>query len=165
MIGLRKLTVEDYPAMREIYMNPRVGFPAAVGAIETEEKMRRLAAALILAENYAIELEGKVVGVVGYAQTRPWMGEELAAVIGYAMHEDFWGRGICTKAVQALSEQVLDEGYDAVYADCFTDNPASARVLEKSGFVYICDIRKEFPCFPEPRRLHLYRKSRIPLAE
>lgn len=156
---LRRLQVDDYPALRPIYMNPKVGFPAALGAIEDEQTMMRLAAALIHAQNCAMEVDGQLVGVIGHGAAYMAEPEEDAVVIGYVVREDEWGKGYCTQAVTAYSDMLLEAGYDAVYADCFTDNPASARVLEKSGFEYRYDFVKEFACFYEPRRLHLYRKT------
>lgn len=159
MITLRKLRTDDYPDMREIYMNPRVGFPAAIGAIENDAKMLRLAAALIASENFAMEMDGKVVGVIGHGEAAMALPGEIAAVIGYVVHEDYWGRGICTQAVRQYTDLLFAFGFDAVYADCFLDNSASARVLEKAGFVYQYDFTKEFACFAQPKELHLYKKT------
>lgn len=156
---LRKLCTDDYPDLREIYMNPRVGYPAALGAIEDEATMLRLAAALIRTENYAMVENGKVVGVIGHGRTDMARPDELAAVIGYVVNEEYWGRGFGTQAVREYTDLLFMAGCDAVYADCFIDNPASARVLEKAGFVYQRDFMKKFPCFPEERELHLYRKT------
>ena len=71
-----------------------------------------------------------------------------------------WGHGYGSQAVRMYSDELLAQGYDAVYADCFLDNPASARVLEKAGFVYQHDFVRNFSCFSKPRQLHLYKKTR-----
>ena len=162
---LRKLQVEDYPALREIYMNPKVGFPAALGAIEDKQTMMRLAAALIHTNNCAMEVDGRLVGVIGHSDSKEAPPEETAAVIGYVVNEAEWGKGYCTQAVETYSRLLLEAGYDAVYADCFTDNPASARVLEKAGFAYQHDFEKKFDCFDAPKALHLYKKSACPARE
>ena len=52
--------------------------------------------------------------------------------IGYALHPDFWGQRYAT----ALARVLVGVGVDLrvpVWADAFTDNPASRRVLEKVG--------------------------------
>ncbi|MDO4740392.1 MAG: GNAT family N-acetyltransferase [Eubacteriales bacterium] len=162
---LRRLQVDDYPALRPIYMNPNVGYPAAIGAIEDDQTMMRLAAALIHAGNCAMEEDGQVVGVIGHGAAQMAEEGEVAAVIGYVVREDCWGRGYCTQAVIEYSDMLLQVGYDAVYADCFTDNPASARVLEKAGFAHRYDFVRQFPCFAEPKQLHLYKKTAAPARE
>ena len=156
---LRALGIDDYPDLREIYMNPNVGYPAALGTIEDEQSMLRLAAAIIRTRNLGMEEDSKIVGVIGHSDVKDCPPDELSAVIGYTMNEAFWGKGFCTQAVKEYSDLLFLAGYDAVYADCFLDNPASARVLEKAGFTYQYDFTKKFDCFDEPRRLHLYKKT------
>ena len=48
----------------------------------------------------------------------------------------FWGRGIATDAVRAVTAQAFDAfSLTRVYALPFADNAGSIRVLEKAGFV------------------------------
>lgn len=55
--------------------------------------------------------------------------------IGYWVKEEQWGKGIATRAVKAFTSYLFKEkNYLRVYAYCFSENPASARVLEKAGF-------------------------------
>lgn len=59
-----------------------------------------------------------------------------SAELGYWLGEPYWGRGIATRAVQAMTEwgfATLD--VNRIFAYVFAWNPASARVLEKAGFV------------------------------
>ena len=58
-----------------------------------------------------------------------------SAEIGYWLAEPFWGQGIATRAVRALSDWAF-ASFDLVriFAAVFETNPASARVLEKAGF-------------------------------
>jgi RimJ/RimL family protein N-acetyltransferase len=60
--------------------------------------------------------------------------------LGYRYIKSAWGRGYATEAARA----VLTAGFslpqlDQVWACSHPDNPASIRVLEKLGFVYIFD--------------------------
>ena len=58
-----------------------------------------------------------------------------SAELGYWLAEPFWGRGIATRAVDAIVEYAFNElGLKRVFAGVFASNPASARVLEKAGF-------------------------------
>lgn len=84
--------------------------------------------------NWAIEVEGAAVGCVGL--------EPLADVgaqtthIGYWLGEAFWGRGIMTAAVCAVSNHAFSPlGYVRIETPVFAWNPASMRVLEKCGYV------------------------------
>ena len=60
-----------------------------------------------------------------------------SAEVGYWLAEPFWGQGIATGVLQALTKYAFPE-FDLarVYAYVYEWNPASARVLEKAGFVY-----------------------------
>jgi RimJ/RimL family protein N-acetyltransferase len=54
------------------------------------------------------------------------------------MHgEEFWGCGIMTEAVSALTDFCFDNfSLRGISAEVFANNLASARVLEKAGFVF-----------------------------
>ena len=55
--------------------------------------------------------------------------------IGYWIGRPFWGQGYMTEACEALlAEADASLGNDDRVAGAFTDNPGSARVLEKLGF-------------------------------
>lgn len=56
--------------------------------------------------------------------------------LGYWLGREFWGKGYASEAAKAIllwGEQHME--IKAVTAGFFDDNPASARVLEKSGFL------------------------------
>ncbi len=55
--------------------------------------------------------------------------------IGYWLGEEFWGKGIMTEAVKRMSQEVF-QSYDVVriFAEIFSYNAGSIRVLEKAGF-------------------------------
>jgi len=57
--------------------------------------------------------------------------------VGYWLGEEFWGRGIMTEAVTAATDFSFDNfPLRRISAEVFANNPASARVLEKAGFVF-----------------------------
>ncbi len=83
--------------------------------------------------SFAIEYGREAVGGVGFQ-----IGRDIArtsAEMGYWLSEEFWGRGIVTRAVTAMSDWAL-ENYKLtrVFAMTFAHNAASIRVLEKAGF-------------------------------
>lgn len=71
-------------------------------------------------------LDGQVAGYIG-----SWLADDRR-LVGYWIGREFWGRGIATTAVRALVADVSDR---PLYAWVATSNVASARVLEKAGFV------------------------------
>lgn len=84
--------------------------------------------------HFAIDVEGSAVGGIGFRiQTDV---NRRSAEIGFWLGEKYWGRGIMTEAVRAVTAYAF-EHFDLcrVYAQVFETNPASARVLEKVGYV------------------------------
>lgn len=81
----------------------------------------------------AIEMNGHAVGSI--ALTRENGMYQKRAELGYWLAEDYWGQGIMTEAVR----QICQEGFhiwdiERIYAEPYSPNTASRRVLEKSGF-------------------------------
>jgi ribosomal-protein-alanine N-acetyltransferase len=59
------------------------------------------------------------------------------ASLGYWLGEEFWGRGIMTEAVAAFTDFCFENfPLRRISAEVFANNPASARVLEKTGFIF-----------------------------
>lgn len=72
---------------------------------------------------------GSVVGSIAAHPNGP------RVALGYVMARDWWGRGLATEAVVAVSRWLLKQPpIHRVWAVCDFENAASARVLEKAGF-------------------------------
>ncbi len=84
--------------------------------------------------DFAIDVEGEAVGGIGFAQQSDV--NRCSAEIGYWVGRAWWGRGLATEALIALSAAVfaLHPEILRIYAVPFADNLASRRVLEKSGY-------------------------------
>ena len=85
--------------------------------------------------DFAIVVDGEAAGGIGFI-----LQEDVArrsVEIGYWLGEAYWGRGIATDAVRALSEHIF-ANFDIcrIYSTVFELNPASIRVLEKAGYAY-----------------------------
>lgn len=82
---------------------------------------------------YAIEYQGELIGGVG---VHPGSDiSRLTAQLGYWIGREHWGKGICTAAVGAIAEHAFQTTpLVRLEAVVFDWNPASRRVLEKSGF-------------------------------
>ena len=77
--------------------------------------------------------------------------------MGYWLGEPFWGQGIVTHAVRAMTEYAFAT-FDLVrlYATVKEWNPASARVLEKCGFTLEARLRRSFTKDGKTGDLFLY---------
>jgi RimJ/RimL family protein N-acetyltransferase len=84
---------------------------------------------------FCIEIDGAAVGGIG---VHP--GQDVhrhTATLGYWLGEEFWGHGIMTEAVSAVTNFSFDNfPLRRISAEVFANNPASARLLEKAGFVF-----------------------------
>lgn len=91
--------------------------------------------------NFAIVVDGEIAGGIGYT-IQPDVGHR-SAEIGYWLGEDYWGRGIVTEALIAVTEHAFaNNDLCRLYAHVFEWNPASARVLEKAGYTFEGRLRK-----------------------
>ncbi len=57
--------------------------------------------------------------------------------IGYVLSYDDWGKGLMTEAVKAVVAELFECGFEKIAAHHALDNPASGRVMEKSGMSYV----------------------------
>ena len=91
--------------------------------------------------NFAIDVEGEAVGGIGF-MLRPDV-ERISAEIGYWLGQPFWGRGIATEALIAVTAYAISRhGLTRLFAVPFATNSASCRVLEKAGFVLVARLRR-----------------------
>ncbi len=86
------------------------------------------------ATNFAIMSNGEIVGGCGFA-----IGEFekiCSAEIGYWLGEAYWGRGYASAALHTLTDYAFTTyGLRRIAAIVFAPNAASAKVLEKCGYV------------------------------
>ena len=85
-------------------------------------------------QNFAIVVDGSAVGGISIR-----LGEDVyrrSAEVGYWLGEPFWSRGIASEALRAVTDHAFAT-FDVtrLEAGVFGWNPASARVLEKAGYV------------------------------
>jgi ribosomal-protein-alanine N-acetyltransferase len=90
---------------------------------------------------WAIEIDGQAVGGIGVVPLTDV--ERVSAEIGYWLGEQYWGRGVMTEAVRAVTAEafrLLD--LRRIFALPFADNRGSVRVLEKAGYVLEGRLRR-----------------------
>ena len=67
----------------------------------------------------------------------------MSAEIGYWLGESYWGRGIATEALTAVTAEAFKRfELTRLYAVPFADHAASVRVLEKAGYVLEGHLRQ-----------------------
>ncbi len=124
----------------KVWRNVRDRFPHPY-ALEDAQRWLEHAMQEDPATSFAIVVDGQAVGGIGLV-----LREDIyhrSAEIGYWLGEAFWGRGVMTEAVRAVSEWAFTN-FDLcrVYAGVLEWNPSSARVLEKAGFQLEARLRK-----------------------
>ena len=119
---------------RKIWLGVRDLFPHPYTIQDAHEFLQR-AIGEEPAMKFCIELDGTAVGGIG---VHP--GQDVyrhTATVGYWLGEQFWGRGIMTEVVIAVTDVCFDNfPLRRISAEVFANNPASARVLEKAGFTF-----------------------------
>jgi len=113
------------------YMNHR--FPSPYTYEDADDWIRpQLANPDVL--NWAIDVDGSLAGGIGLT---PGAFEHAGSVmIGYWLGKRFWGRGIASDALRALTAHALATLRPRrLWANVMAANAASARVLENAGYV------------------------------
>ena len=81
---------------------------------------------------------------VGWCGLIDWDPDFRSASLGYCLDEAMWGHGYATEAAHAVLEWAFDTlDLNRVQAETDTRNVASARVLEKIGFVREGTLRED----------------------
>ena len=89
---------------------------------------------------FAITIDNKAIGSIGAFRQKNI--HRLTAEIGYYIAEEYWGKGLMTEAVKQICSYIFDKSNIVrIYAEPFSYNKASCRVLEKAGFLYEGTLR------------------------
>ena len=117
-------------------VGPRAGWPVHKSVEESREIIRTFfhndtTWAIVLKET------GEAIGCMGYytqESSNIPIGENDCEV-GYWVGKPYWNRGICTEALKLMLDYCIHEKhFENIWADHFTGNPASGKVMEKCGF-------------------------------
>ena len=95
--------------------------------------------------NFAIVIDGNVVGGIGLRSM--WMTEVEThkAEIGYWLAKRHWGKGIMTEAVRLVTDYAFKHlKLQRIYAAVMSNNKASARILEKVGFNFEGTLKRNY---------------------
>lgn len=85
--------------------------------------------------------DGRFIGWCGLTR---WNPDYRSASLGYCLDQAAWGHGYATEAARAVLQWAFDTlDLNRVQAETDTRNMASARVLEKLGFVREGTLRED----------------------
>jgi ribosomal-protein-alanine N-acetyltransferase len=125
---------------RKIWLNLRDRFPHPYTKSDGQAYVR-MARSMDPETFFAIAVAGEAVGAVGFVM-QPDV-ERMSAEVGYWLGEAFWGRGIVTDALQAVTRYAIERHrFTRLFAVPFAHNTASCRVLEKAGYVLEARLRR-----------------------
>lgn len=126
---------------RRVWLTLRDRFPHPYTIEDARSFLERATNAKESERVFCIDIDGAAVGGIGMIP-----GEDvyrLTAEFGYWLAEEFWGQGIMNEVVPAFVNYSFDEfSLKRIFAAAYSNNPASARVLEKAGFVFEGRLRK-----------------------
>jgi len=136
--SIRSYRADDVAALARAADNPRVaaGLRDLFPQPYSEDDGREWISSVLAARpetHFAIAAADEVIGTIGL--TLQSDVHRRSAELGYWLGEPWWGRGIATLAVRAVTPWAF-ERFDLlrIFATVFSNNPASARVLEKAGY-------------------------------
>lgn len=145
---IRKWSIDDAKELAEAISNPKVqdnlrdGLPYPYTEQDGEAYIREMLSADaddVFA--FAITYHDRVIGSIGvFRQSNI---HRRTAEMGYYIAEGYWGKGVMTDAVkQACLYVFSNSDIIRIYAEPFSYNIASCRVLEKAGFSYEGTLRQ-----------------------
>ena len=118
---------------RDVWLHLRDFFPHPYSVADAHNYLKYISE-IHPATALAITVDGEACGNISASIQSDV--HRLTAEIGYWLGKPYWGRGIMTEAVGAFTDYLFSTfGLSRVFAVPYANNPASARTLEKNGFV------------------------------
>ncbi|HES9638213.1 acetyltransferase [Streptococcus pneumoniae] len=135
---LRPVTLDDAEAMFDYASdkgNTRYTFPTNQSLEETKNNIAQFYLANPLGR-WGIELKsnGQFIGTIDLHKIDSVLKK---AAIGYIINKKYWNQGLTTEANRAVIELAFEKiGMNKLTALHDKDNPASGKVMEKSGMCF-----------------------------
>ena len=149
-----------YANNKKIALNLRDGFPHPYTRADAKTFIAR-AKRSNPKTMFAIASSDEAIGSIGLL-----LGTDVhrfTAEFGYWLAEPFWSKGIMTKAISVFTEFAFKTfNLNRLYAEPYANNHASARVLEKAGFIREAVLRANVVKEEKILDQFLYAQVRIP---
>lgn len=136
---IRPITLEDAQDLYEISSNPNVTKYLTYNAHKDLEESKYVIENIFLKrveqgifEPYVVVYKenNKMIGTCDFIN---YDGHTVE--IGYMYHEDYWGKGIASEALQSVIHVAFNQlNIGRISISHMIDNKASQRVIEKAGF-------------------------------
>jgi ribosomal-protein-alanine N-acetyltransferase len=127
-----------YANNRNVWINLKDRFPHPYTEVDARAWIAHCEARTGDPLSFALDWQGEAIGGLGLEPQDDIY--RLTAAVGYWLGEPFWGRGLMSHAVRALSDYAFASfDLQRLQAAVFEWNVGSARVLEKAG--YTCEAR------------------------
>lgn len=137
---LRPVVETDAEAIYDFCKNSNVGINAGWKPHESIEETREVMELVFLNQEFVFAMELKetktLFGSIGIIPD-PKRQNNKTRMIGYAISENYWGKGLATEAVQAVLRFGFQKlNLDLISAYCYPSNERSKKILKKCGFEY-----------------------------
>jgi RimJ/RimL family protein N-acetyltransferase len=138
---LRRATPDDVDATWVFRKLPEVHEWVSAATTTYDDYRERFLREQRLVDVLVVELDGRVIGDLMLRVEDAWAQEEVAdqakgvqAELGWTLDPAYGGKGYATEAVRALIDIAFGRlGLRRLHADCFYDNEASWRLMERVG--------------------------------
>jgi ribosomal-protein-alanine N-acetyltransferase len=124
--------IAKYANNRKIWLNLRDRFPHPYHLSDAKSFLAKVFVQKPITF-FAIASEQEAIGSIGLM-----LGEDVhryTAELGYWLAEPFWNKGIMTEVVSKFTDFAFERfELNRIFAEPYTNNTASVRVLEMSGF-------------------------------
>ncbi|MBX6764645.1 MAG: GNAT family N-acetyltransferase [Rubrobacteraceae bacterium] len=153
---LRRFTRDDVQNLFELDSDPEVvRYANPGGKTRTREEITREVLPRILSWyertsgkfGYWAAIEKSSGEFLGWFEFRPFDEDPEKTELGYRLKRSAWGKGYATEGARALVEKGFTElGVEHVVAIALVENPASVRVMQKTGLRF--ERRGTYPMYP-----------------
>lgn len=133
-LEVKPISGTDREAVLDLLTDGTVGktymLPDYARREDAEPLFRRLMELSRAEDRYVagIYLDGQFIGMMNETEIKDRQIE-----MGYAYLPAYYNRGYATEAFRGAIAWLFDHGFETVVAGAFEENPASIRVMEKSG--------------------------------
>ena len=133
-LEIKPISPDDKEAVLDLLTSETVGktymLPDYRSRREAEPLFQRLVALSADESRYVagVYLDGQFIGMMNDTEIK---GKQVE--MGYAYLPDYYNRGYATEAFRGAISYLLNHGFESVVAGAFAENPASLRVMIKSG--------------------------------
>lgn len=142
-IGFSKWNRDDIKLAELLWGDPKVTrFICAGGKFSPDDIANRLNKEIFNGEKHQVQywpiFELATNDLIGCCGLRPYKENEYE--IGFHLRPMFWGQGYATEAANAVINYAFSViKADKLFAGHNPNNVASRKLLNKLGFIYICD--------------------------